>query len=309
MDTKNMTMMIVSLAISVVLIAGLMVPVISSLGSGGSDEGAQYTNTGEIYFASGNQSLTLTAENADTFTVTATKDGNEIIKEQFSGSMFMIPSMYPAHILAWGNDWILAYDLSYSSLMGTKVWDITLVVMSSDMEKLGLTQKINVPANESRVFEIESANGTLIIHRGENADELGGFNGMRSSEGDSVLAATPYVMSDTVFAGINTDQVNGLTVFGTIESATTAMMLGGDVEFTTTAVDGAYRIDSAIVTGASDMDESVPLDHYIVPVQIGGGSGSGPSVPPTLMSLISVIPLITVIGIIIGAVGYLRMKD
>lgn len=307
MELKNAIPMIIGLVVAVVLVAGLMVPVISSLGSsGGGGEGAQYTNVGEIYFASGNQSLTLTAENADTFTVTATKDGNELIKEQFSGSTFMIPPMYPAHILAWGDDWILTYDLTYASLMGSKEWDISLVVMSSDMEKVDLTQRIRVPTNETRVFEIESANDTLIIHRGENTDELGGFNGMRSSEGDSVLAATPYVMGDTVFAGINTDQSNGFTIFGTIESATTMMMLGGDVEFTTTAVDGAYRIDSAIATDVDGVDEPIPLDHYIVPVQIGGGSGSGSSVPPTLMSLLSVIPLITVVGIVIGAVSIIR---
>ncbi|MBQ1293239.1 MAG: hypothetical protein IIY21_04330 [Clostridiales bacterium] len=309
MELKNTTTMIIGLVISVVLVAGLMVPVISSLGSGGGGEEAQYTNTGEIYFASGNQSLTLTAENADAFTVTATKDGNEIIKEQFSGSTFMMDPPYPSHILAWGNDWILAYDLTYSSLMGTEEWEISLMVMSSDMEKVDLTQRIRVPTNETRVFEIESANGTLTIHRGENADELSGFNGMRSSEGDSVLASAPYVMSDTVFAGINTDQSNGFTIFGTIDSATTMMMLGGDVEFTTTAVDGAYRIDSAIATDVDGVDEPIPLDHYIVPVQIGGGSGSGSSVPPTLMALISVIPLITVVGIVMGTIGYIRMKE
>ena len=48
MDTKNMTMMIISLVISVVLVAGLMVPVISSLGNSGGGSG--YANTGEYYY-------------------------------------------------------------------------------------------------------------------------------------------------------------------------------------------------------------------------------------------------------------------
>lgn len=53
---------------------------------------------------------------------------------------------------------------------------------------------------------------------------------------------------------------------------------------------------------------------FLVPAEItvesGSGSGEGnSSLSPTLTTLLSVIPLITVIGIIIGVIGYLRFKE
>lgn len=58
-----------------------------------------------------------------------------------------------------------------------------------------------------------------------------------------------------------------------------------------------------------ELTELVCEISVVSTMAISDDGGSGSNIPPTLMSLISVIPLITVIGIIIGAVGYLRVKD
>lgn len=53
-------------------------------------------------------------------------------------------------------------------------------------------------------------------------------------------------------------------------------------------------------------------DYAIVPYRVStidDGSGGGSGLSPTLKTVLSVIPLVTVVGIVLGTVGYLRMKN
>lgn len=303
MDTKNTTTMIIGLAVAVILVAGMMIPVISSLGNN-SGSGETYTNTGDIYFASGNHTLSVTAENTGTeIAVTVTTDGTTVNEERFTGAS--IPRTYPSHALAWGDDWVLVYDFTYADLFGSSTWTFGLRMVSSDPDKMMQYQNTTIPSNGTVGCELESANGTLTIsYRGDDTS-MTGFKGMKAAQGDSVIATAPYVMSDTAFIGFNTEDFNGFTVFGTIDSVTP--MVEGDATVTTTPEGSAYLIDSITVTGVEGVEDDIPITQYIVPVQIGGGTDSG--VSDTLMSVISIIPLITVVGIVIGAIGFIRMKD
>ena len=47
----------------------------------------------------------------------------------------------------------------------------------------------------------------------------------------------------------------------------------------------------------------------VLPVTVTEGSGGGSGLSPTLKTVLSVIPLVTVVGIVLGTVGYLRMKE
>ena len=56
--------------------------------------------------------------------------------------------------------------------------------------------------------------------------------------------------------------------------------------------------------------EDVVSPYFIVPVSITTQSGSGSSsLSPTISSLLSVIPLLLTVGLVIGAIGFLRMKN
>lgn len=64
------------------------------------------------------------------------------------------------------------------------------------------------------------------------------------------------------------------------------------------------------ITAFANWSESdgfdVEVRRFIIPVEEGSG---GSELSPTLTTLLSVIPLITVVGIIIGTIGYLRFKE
>lgn len=85
-----------------------------------------------------------------------------------------------------------------------------------------------------------------------------------------------------------------------------------DPVITTSDYNGALKLDSITMTALfeDDSERTFTTKGLIVPKEVQiDGAGSGSDISPTLASLISVIPLITVIGIVIGAVGYLRMKN
>lgn len=117
---------------------------------------------------------------------------------------------------------------------------------------------------------------------------------------------------------------------GTI-SDNTAWIDSGDVESFSDSV--AFTIEDGIVTGAtvtvdgSTYDVTLPSEWeedgenstipagygsiYLLPVSVyeGGGSDGGSGLSPTLTTILSVIPLILTVGLVIGAIGYLRFKE
>ena len=57
-------------------------------------------------------------------------------------------------------------------------------------------------------------------------------------------------------------------------------------------------------------DKTVNAMVIVAPIEITAGSGSGGSgLSPTLTTILSVIPLILTVGLVIGAIGYLRFRE
>lgn len=56
---------------------------------------------------------------------------------------------------------------------------------------------------------------------------------------------------------------------------------------------------------------SEKCNTYIVPAEVEtrGGGGSGGNLSPTLTAMITVIPLIMTVGLVVGCIGYLKMKS
>lgn len=72
---------------------------------------------------------------------------------------------------------------------------------------------------------------------------------------------------------------------------------------TVTDTDGVYSMTNPSI-------ESTPISNggLLVPIKVGGSSG-GSGLSDTMTNLLSVIPLITVVGIIMAGIGIIRMKD
>lgn len=88
--------------------------------------------------------------------------------------------------------------------------------------------------------------------------------------------------------------------------------------FNTTETSNGIRLDGITIESVWGSDESLTetdtFTKFIVPTvaegsgQSGGGSG-GSGLSPTLRTMLSVIPLILTVGLVIGAIGYLRFKE
>lgn len=76
--------------------------------------------------------------------------------------------------------------------------------------------------------------------------------------------------------------------------------------------DSLYDLDKDFAFGTtyteSDSDYEEIFAFAIGPIDNGGGSG-GSGLSPTLKTILSVIPLILTVGLVLGAVTYLRMKN
>lgn len=112
MDTKNITMMVIGLAVAVIIVAGVLVPVISSSLEGDS-EGSGYTNTGDYYYKTAveGENHTLVVDTAGD-NVTITYDGSVIHTIPMGDAGWSIPLFLTEYVPNASNAPLL-YSLSY----------------------------------------------------------------------------------------------------------------------------------------------------------------------------------------------------
>lgn len=102
-----------------------------------------------------------------------------------------------------------------------------------------------------------------------------------------------------------TPQTNTMTVYGADTHSDSAEITITDNQIT----DVSFSIATADVSinPASLDDGNIRMFYMVLPVEVGGSGGSGMS--STLTTILSVIPLILTVGLVIGAIGFLRMKN
>lgn len=110
---------------------------------------------------------------------------------------------------------------------------------------------------------------------------------------------------------------------GTISDNTAWLDGPEEVPFTDSV---AFTIENGLVTGATvtvdgntydvtlpsewEEDEEISGSILLLPVSVyEGGDSEGSGLSPTLTTVLSVIPLILTVGLVIGAIGFLRMKN
>lgn len=152
--------------------------------------------------------------------------------------------------------------------------------------------------------------------------------------GDFTLMSGPTVLNDTSFymadcvgdASIETedadafivlDEAIGAGCYGQISDYNTASKLciydfGRNYTTITSSIStNDAESGDGLVLGAVTITAygtaPLPLTHFIVPVEIAVGGDSAMS--PTLKSMVSVIPLIVIVGLIVGTVGYFMRRQ
>lgn len=124
-------------------------------------------------------------------------------------------------------------------------------------------------SNTSSYFLIPDS----VAYIGSNA-----FDTMDSNVG-MIILQSPFEAESDAFSNLAPIKVLNLT----------------DVDVTSVGLD-----DSDVIQGVP----AIKCMNYV-----GAPSGGGSGLSPTLKTVLSVIPLVTVVGIVLGTVGYLRMKD
>lgn len=338
MELKNAIPMIVGLAVTVVLVAGLMVPVISSLSTDNGENRPEYTNSGSVYYKPiGADSYTISVgieqNDSDLTTVSISINGGspKIIGPEWVGGSEITALFYP--LLTFTQNGKMGVEgILFNGSFGNM--DAEYFITCGGAGYLRMIEGEERPSY-NYLFDIDSlSNRTIQITNGavtyDFTDPIDAEYNLILS--DSEVGATSVWATDnakvysddpTIFFGCVGDatvqsedpELGDMIVidssllsfdFDITDAGTGASVYGEGsgsavLEFDSSESEGLYTY-----SGATINDENVN-GGVIVPISVGGGSGgSGSGISDTLMSLISVIPLITVVGIVLGAITILR---
>lgn len=337
MDVKQTTTMIIGMAVAVILVAGLMVPVISSLDSG-TDDGETLTNTGTVYYTpveNNSTTISLTTEQVIEMKLKMTIDGGTAkeLGPEWTSENAYTSSFYPILFFTDSNNRKGVEGVLFSGDDG-EMDAIYLMYRGGALYVRAIFGETGV--SSYYLYSVDSSDtATITVNNGTVTYDFPGgsvpaINGTydyvvsdTSSDKGLVLSSSAQVFADTDIiavtsngeVSITSDEETGDALVldgssfaygsGNVENLATGMKVWGSNDtdtftLTSTDEDGTYTLTSLDSTNHT-------ITSFIVPVQIGG-DGDGTSVPPTLMAMLSVIPLITVVGIVVGAVGFLRMK-
>ena len=382
MDTQKYTTMIVGFAIAIVLVAGLMVPVISSLSNESGNEG--YTNVGNFYYTEITNDTyfnyyTDYQDDEEGFTYAILDiywygENDEYLSDTYTiGPVWTIgdeydsysPTLLPLLIFetedglhgAEGFGSTITHNTYEDSFMGSSMliyWRATPYLTESGVMYDFQTWDLNLDHFDDDYPGIVLENGSprYSIPMGYGDDipldiPVTYILALSDQEnGSYVYTSDAKVSSNDAFYFI--DAVGPITGspsdigcegtlyegygYGTITDITQSFGFDGTLfdsannevlaiysdeaelhaTLNATQSNGLYTLNDITVTGTSheipDLNISAQFSKFIVPVEISGdGSSSGLS--DTMVSMISVIPLVTVIGLVIGAVGYLRIRE
>ena len=329
MQVNKFVTMAVGLIVAVVLVSGLMVPVISSVSS----ESGGDLNEGEWYYKQttdeSNDLLDITQTEND---VTISFNGTPLRTISFGSEHWAIPLFI---CTSGGVEEIVS--LVYSPELDTNGDIVSGKVVSVE----GIYLDNDGGSGLSSPYSFQFV-GRSIHQNGNTSSFVGDSDSCRmymADKGEFVLCESPTVNADqeiyawasecdTVFEGdiLNSYkrsiscgkgtsdqfQMYTSTSYGSWDIYPTDDYHWVDgIEnvqlHTESAVDMVKVDDVAFDLIWSDSPaQHIECTTFIAPV---GESEGGSGLSPTLVSLLSVIPLITVVGIIIGAIGFMRMKE
>lgn len=329
LDTKKFTTMAIGLVVAVVLVSGLMVPVISSVSS----ESGGDLNKGEWYYKQ------TTDESNDLLDITQTENDVTI---SFNETPLKTISFGSEH-------WAIPLFICTSggveeivSLVYSPELDINGDIVSgkiASVEDIYLNNDGGGGLSSPYSFQFV---GRSVYQNGDIPTPVGDSDSCRmymADKGEFVLCESPTVNAeqeiyawasecDKVFEGdiLNSYkrsiscgkgtsdqfQMYTSTSYGSWDVYPTDNYYWVDgienVQLHTESAGDMVKVDDVTfdLIWSDNPAQPIACTTFIAPV---GESEGGSGLSPTLTTLLSVIPLITVIGIIIGVIGYIRFKE
>ena len=338
---SDMTVAILSLSVTVILITMVLAPVISDVIS---DSSSGYTNTGEYYYktAKEGENHTITVEIGETETIIKL-DGETIHSITMGLDVWYIPMV--TFTASEGED-ITHEDMALLEYLVGSELDLPLendktvdIVSNFGPNLWGSSNLITININGTEATFIEEGEETQTAEIGlymaktgpwvlcENAvitpDQsfyaLGGDGGL-TDLGNNVtqmryLAYTGYGTIETITDSLECPSLDWQDYNGSGWTGYTPTYNNEIGPLETTDKGDYIQLDNIPLTehfklNDSDVDYAwtINIDSFIVPVEVGEGSGDS-GISPTLKSMISIIPLIVTVGIVLSAITMIRMKN
>lgn len=308
MQVNKFVTMAVGLIVAVVLVSGLMVPIISSVSS---DDGGSVTYRNDTMLWGGYYNQPTS--NTDIILESVCYDNEPFIRCTIDGET----REWQTNTAIFGDTWTVSVDIiergdapepEYIGLFGYQLGERT--AFSNTLHISGSTVSfVDDEFNDEYVLEniifYSWYEGDFVIPDPSSPIYLSNDSVIRADLGNFDIGnAGSYVTICGNVLENNSYLIDWETMGVTpLDSSVFSISNNHLLESISISVGGvSYEI--------SIEDEDNPcIWSIIVPTEISIGSGGSSSISPTLATLLSVIPLITVVGIIIGMIGFIRMKE
>ena len=316
METKNFISVIITLAVGIILTVGVLIPVISD-NSGNGGNGPAYTNTGEYYYKTPVDGETHTLKGVhNDFEIQILYD-EEVLHTLTMGeeawSLPMLSFIYNDHTYVMGYTYAPYVDgNALDDFIDTFMYDAT--ENSSDYYQFDI--EFTVHGNEVNLGSTDCICRFYLAPSGEYT----------YAESPIIENDTEYIISDTygefdlenlphwhryanfTGSGVGTE-ISGITAFPSEWSNNNWCEIES-IQYTldSETVEQGIKLNKVEIEATWEDSESTvtnyELTKFIVPVQVGEGNSSGEGMSPTLSAMLSVIPIIVIVGLIMGAISY-----
>lgn len=304
--------MAVTLVVGIVLIAGVVVPVISDVSSNGGDgdSGESFTNEGTGYLSATDQSTSVTfyPVSADKY---STQPDSVADRPVYDAPAYILAKndAFIVRVLGeQGNSIFQVFSVD-TDTNAEPIMSYTLTISGTTLTMISTEDNSTVTKSDIMYYPSETGNYTYVTAKVMGGTPTyGTYFALNNTPLYCFGAYTSQSFSQgaAIFVMSGTPATNTLTVFGADTHSNSAEVTMADDQIT----DISFTIATADISinPASLDDENLGMFFMILPVEVGG-SGGGSDVPGYLSSLLSVIPLLMIVGLILGVLAFLRMKN
>ncbi len=346
-NTNGFIIAAISIIVSIILVTGVLIPVIAD--NSGTERTVLYTNTGEWYYneVTNDVNTTIAFELYDNnsfpelkITVNDNQPIESEIPEWTSDSSMNVTTLplfiFKTNDSKYGVEGLVTCcggDISadpeylekcgimyYRSIHGDSE-PVRYYTFNDEISSFSVTlsngqvtiSNIDVPSinAEYELYLTGQTSGDYVLTNGNNPTVIDstdfyccgwcGDSSMVFNEDDE-----PEIVYNNIIGTIGEGKIS------TIISNTTFYFIDGstgqsfELETQPTADEKGTVIEGITITGSDDSSIGV-ISSFIVPVEVVVSGDS--AVSPTLRSMISIIPLIVIVGLIVGTVGYFMRRQ
>ena len=311
LNIKSFILMAVTLVIGVLLIAGVVTPVIADVSSNGDGEGSgeTYTNEGQGFLSKTNQSTSVTfyPVSVDKY---STQPDSVTDRPVYDAPFYILAKNDVFRVMVAeeqeGPSYFMVFPSSES--LAPPIFSDTLTISGTTLTMISRGDGTTVTESNIMYYPTETGAYTYVTSKlGANTPEYGTYFALENTPvycfGTYTLPSPSTGMAFFMIDG--TPQTNTMTVYGADTHSDSAEITLTDNQVT----DISFSIATADISldPASLDDGNIRMFYMVLPVEVGGSGGSGMS--STLTTILSVIPLVLTVGLVLGAVAFIRMKN